>query len=262
MDSSRWLAYFRANALRPTRRAPDPIHLRPELQAALVHSLQRFHLGENGEGRVAREAAEIGDPVLDDALVRCVDLYVKEEGRHARALVGVLRALGAEPARRALAEDLFRWGRRTLGVGRRSVAGLRAKMLVIAAAEVVGVTYYRLLAERVPARAIRSMAAEIAEDEAAHLDFQAAYARAQLAAAPASSRPWLALGTGAFFGVVVACAVATVAIDQRALFRELRIDPLTFARLCASEVSQRLPLTDAPPAVEVIRPATPLPIAA
>jgi len=255
MDSSRWLAYFRANALRPVRGAPDPIELEPALQAALVHSLQRFHLGENGEGRVAREAAEVGDPVLDEALVRCVDLYVKEEGRHARLLVGALKALGARPLRRALAEDLFRWGRRTLGLGRGSVAGLRAKMLVIAAAEVVGVVYYRLLAERVPAPAIRSMAAEIAEDEAAHLDFQAAYLRAYLAAAPPGERRRLALAAAAFFGAAVSCAVATVAVDQRALLRELRIHPLAFGRLCASEVRTRLPLVDAPPAVEVIRPA-------
>ncbi len=253
MDSSRWLAYFRANALRPVRGTPDPIELEPALHQALVHSLQRFHLGENGEGRVAREAAEVGDPVLDEALVRCVDLYVKEEGRHARVLVGALKALGARPLRRALAEDLFRWGRRTLGFGRGSVAGLRAKMLVIAAAEVVGVVYYRLLAERVPAPAIRSMAAEIAEDEAAHLDFQAGYTKAYLAAASPAERRWLTLAAGAFFGAAVSCAVATVAVDQRALLRELRIDPLMFASRCLAEVRARVPLADAPPAVEVIR---------
>lgn len=261
MDSARWLAYFRANALRPVSAQPAPITLERELHEALVHSLQRFHLGENGEGRVAREAAEVGDPVLDEALVRCVDLYVKEEGRHARELVAALKALGAQPLRRALAEDLFRWGRRTLGLGRGSVAGLRAKMLVIAAAEVVGVVYYRLLAERVPARAIQAMAQEIAEDEAAHLDFQAAYTRAYVAAESAPRRPWLAAAAGAFFGAALASAVVTVAIDQRRLLRALRIDPILFARRCGQEVRARLPLDDAPPGVAVLRPA-PMPVAA
>ncbi len=261
MDSSRWLAYFRANALRPVSRQPAPITLEPELRDALVHSLQRFHLGENGEGRVAREAAEAGDPVLDEGLVRCVDLYVKEEGRHARELVAALRALGARPLRRALAEDLFRWGRRTLGLGRKSVAGLRAKMLVIAAAEVVGIVYYRLLAERVPARAIQVMAHEIAEDEAAHLDFQAAYVRAYLADARGGRRPWTAAVAGAFFGAALASAIVTVAIDQRRLLRALRIERLTFARRCLAEVRARFPLSDAPPGVAVLRPA-PIPMAA
>lgn len=261
MDSSRWLAYFRANALRPVRGTLDPVALEPALREALVHSLQRFHLGESGEGRVAREAAEVGDPVLDDALVRCVDLYVKEEGRHARILVGALKALGARPLRRALAEDLFRLGRRTLGVGRKSIAGLRAKMLVIAAAEVVGVVYYRLLAERVPSPAIQSMATEIAEDEAAHLDFQAAYTRAYLAAATTAGRRWLALGAASFFGAAVACAVLTVAVDQRTLFRELGISPVAFAWSCVTEIRARFPLEDAPPTVEVIRPST-MPLAA
>jgi hypothetical protein len=255
MHSARWLAYFRANALRPVSPQPAPIALERELHEALVHSLQRFHLGENGEGRVAREAAEVGDPVLDEALVRCVDLYVKEEGRHARELVAALKALGARPLRRALADDLFRWGRRTLGLGRETVAGLRAKMLVIAAAEVVGIVYYRILAERVPARAIRAMAHEIAEDEAAHLDFQAAYTRAYLRAETPRRRPWLAAGASAFFGAALLSAIGTVAIGQRRLLRALRIDPIHFAGRCVAEVRARLPLDDAPPGVAVLRPA-------
>jgi hypothetical protein len=44
--------------------------------------LQRFQLGEAGEGRVAAEARRSLDPALDDALREATTLYVREEGRH------------------------------------------------------------------------------------------------------------------------------------------------------------------------------------
>ncbi|MEZ4246804.1 MAG: hypothetical protein R3B99_00975 [Polyangiales bacterium] len=88
---------------------------------------------------------------------------MREEGRHARELLRVLRAMEVEPLRRTPAERLFRWTRRALG--------LRQKMLTIAVAEVVGVVFYGLVHERVPNADVAAVARAIAHDEAARLDF-------------------------------------------------------------------------------------------
>ncbi|MCA9615414.1 MAG: hypothetical protein KC586_21810, partial [Myxococcales bacterium] len=206
--------------------------LSPELHDALGRALAVFQLGEAGEGRVAHEAARSDAPFLDAALVECIDLYVREEGRHARELLRVLRAMEVEPLRRTPAERLFRWTRRALG--------LRQKMLTIAVAEVVGVVFYGLVHERVACPDVAAVAKAIANDEAAHLDFQAAlFAEILREASPA----WRALACAAFFAVG-AGAVATVAIDQRAFLRAVGCSPAELGRRCLHEVTSRWPLED------------------
>ncbi|MGH7942205.1 MAG: ferritin-like domain-containing protein, partial [Limisphaerales bacterium] len=61
----KWLTYFEQNR---TNRNPVPwekgIHIAPQVAAPLIHSLQKFQLGESGEGRtLKRHAANTGDPV-------------------------------------------------------------------------------------------------------------------------------------------------------------------------------------------------------
>ena len=207
-----------------------------ELHDALVHALQVFQLGEAGEGRVAKEAARSADPVLDAALAECVDLYVREEGRHARELLVVLRAMGAEPLRRTTAEKLFRWTRRAMG--------LRQKMLTIAVAEIVGVVFYGLVRDRIAHSALAETAARIAADEAAHLDFQAALFDAFLAHPPLPAPRVYAAAVAAVFALVLAGAIATVAIDQRAFLRAIGCTPIELTRRCVDELRARWPLED------------------
>lgn len=236
VDSSAWLAWFRHNRSRESASVPTSIAVHPELHDALVHALQVFHLGEAGEGRVAKEAACSDDPVLDAALVECVELYVREEGRHARELLAVLRALGAEPLRRTPAEKLFRWTRRAIG--------LRQKMLTIVVAEIVGLVFYELLRDRIPNAAIADTASRIAADEAAHLDFQAALFRSILAHPSVPFPRAYAAAVAIVFASVLTGAVATVAIDQRRLLRALGCSSTELARRCVAEVAVRFPLDD------------------
>src|SRR5580658_1683649 len=128
--SAEWLEYFRGNQHRlPPTLGEGAAAIDPALRAALVRSLGRFYLGETGEGRIAQEARQSRDPALDDAMCECVTLYVREEGRHARALAATIEALGAPLPKRHYTEVLFRRARRLLG--------LRTKMMTIAAAEIV-----------------------------------------------------------------------------------------------------------------------------
>tara|TARA_B100002003_G_C13940637_1_gene456480 strand:+ start:114 stop:596 length:483 start_codon:yes stop_codon:yes gene_type:complete len=55
--------------------------------------------------------------------------------------------------------------------------GLRFKSLVLLAAEVVGICYYKLLAMRLPAGQVRDLVDGLAKDEKAHLKFHSGFPR-------------------------------------------------------------------------------------
>src|SRR5271168_1007822 len=88
-----WLNYFQHNRVHrleiPWER---PICPEPRARAPLIRSLQRFQVGESGEGRhLRRHAASTGDAVYQE----CIDLFIKEEQEHARLMAEILRRLGA-----------------------------------------------------------------------------------------------------------------------------------------------------------------------
>jgi hypothetical protein len=215
-----WQYYFERNRDRPSPALGSLEGVGPPLRAALIRSLGRFYLGESSEGRIANEAARSDDPALDAATRASIALYVREEGRHARELAVALRTFGAPLPRRHWSESLFRRGRRLLG--------LRTKMMVIAAAEVVGVVFYDLLAERVAPLA--PMAKAIAADETRHLEFQVDYfGRAHSAAVDGGG----ALAAIGFFAIV-SCAVAVFVIDHAPLLAALDVSRGEIGRRCAN----------------------------
>ena len=91
-----WLSYFERNR---ARRMLIPwecgIIVEPHLRDPLIRSLQRFQVGEQGDGRHLRMgAAATGDP----AYVAAMALFVEEEQEHARLLARLIEAeAGAEP---------------------------------------------------------------------------------------------------------------------------------------------------------------------
>lgn len=229
MDSTQWQTYFERNQHRASPEIPAVIAaLEPALHTPLLRALQCFQLGEAGEGRVAHEAAKSSDPALDDSLKRSVGLYVREEGRHARELAALLRAMGAPTLRKHSAAWLFERSRRLLG--------LRGKMAVIAVAEVVGATFYATLAAHTPCAPVADVARAIGRDEERHLDFQRDYFRR----VRALSHPIVTLALLAWFAMGLTGAVITVAYGHRALFRALGVSPWSFARQCFARVAPRI----------------------
>ena len=131
MPWSSWRAHFERNALRPLPAPPRDCDGIPQpWRAPLLRSLARFQVGEAGEGRIARQIDRVALPGVDDDYRVALKLFVREEGRHARILGDIIRAMGGSLLRGHWTEQAF--------VGARRLAGVRAKLLVLLAAEVVG----------------------------------------------------------------------------------------------------------------------------
>jgi hypothetical protein len=225
-----WKQHFEDNAGRPLP-AIDAAGVPARWRGPLARSLAIFQVGEGGEGRVAREIERAQLAGIDDDYRAALKLFVKEEGRHARILAAMVRALGGELRRGAWTDRLFVRGRRLLG--------LRLKLLVLLAAEVIGLGFYGLLAERLGTCPIGQALREIAGDEADHLRFHCAFFRGQTGS-------WWRRGLFALtWGLVAGAACAVVLVDHRATLRALGITgaPRRLWRLVA-EVRRRV-LTDA-----------------
>jgi hypothetical protein len=167
-----WRQHFENNRHRPlpdTGRANENVP--PDWRPALVHSLARFQVGEAGEGRIAHQIYRVQLSGIDNDYREALGLFVKEEGRHGRILAELIRALGGRLLGSTWTERLFVFGRRLVGV--------RLKLLVLLAAEVIGIAFYGLLAERLPAGQFRGALEQIAADEADHLRFHCDFFRAQ-----------------------------------------------------------------------------------
>lgn len=231
MTSATWLAVFRSNAALATQVASDDVGALPaRLRASLSRSLGRFLLGEGGEGRIITEAAASRDPAFDTAAVEAIALYIGEEWRHAREVASVLAALRARAPQRTWSEVAFRRGRRLLG--------LRLKMLTIGAAEVTGIAYYSVLAERLPAPSVRAMTSVIAREERDHLRFERDFFAAAIGSYP-RVHPIVdgAVAAIQFAGIASAGALI-VAVEHGSLLGQLGESRRAFLIRCARIVRE------------------------
>ena len=161
-----WLRYFRGNpsrqqifddALDWSRKTP----LTPIQARMIARSLQRFELGEGGDGeKLLAKAAQAGDPVYTAAL----KLFVVEEQKHSALFLLALQYLSAEP----LASH---WSDRAFVLLRRSL-GLRMELMLFLVAESLALEYFRALRDGAPDPLIRLLGARVFSDEVEHIRFQ------------------------------------------------------------------------------------------
>ena len=117
------------------------------LPPSLAKSLAIFQLGESGGGSIIAQAERSRLRGLNRHYPAAVAGFVAEEHRHANLLAMCVRMLGGRLIRQNWTARLFVFGRRLIG--------LRLKVLVLLAAEVVGLVYYNLIAHRLPDCALR-----------------------------------------------------------------------------------------------------------
>jgi hypothetical protein len=212
MFGTTWLGYFEGNARSDSAPAASLCaELEDTLRAPLALSLGRFQLGESAGGRIHAEIETHPDPTLDAPTRRSVQLYIEEEWRHARELASIIRALGGELQQTHWTNGAFTACRRLLG--------LRTKMMTLAIAEVVGIVYYRALADGLGSPALATSLRRIAGEESRHLDFQAAFFEQAIARQPAY---WQTPYRWLLRLAILIAVLAVLLLDHGALLRRAR----------------------------------------
>ena len=204
-----------------------------QLPASLARSLAVFQLGESGGGTVIEQARDSALESVDEDYAEAVRLFVAEEHRHANVLAMCVRLLGGELIRRNWTQRLFLFSRRLIG--------LRLKVLVLLAAEVVGICYYSSIAAKLGPGPVRRWLSEMVEDERSHLEFHCLFLQSQV------TTGWRRrLFSAGWRGVMVAAAIV-VMIDHRQTIRDLNLGfRCTWQRWMAfSQMAERL-VTGAP----------------
>ncbi|HWD03887.1 MAG TPA: ferritin-like domain-containing protein [Amycolatopsis sp.] len=157
-----WQTEFASEARR-RRVRPDPEWGRgARLDAVVVRSVQRFQVGESGDGANLIAKAR---PQWREA----VRLFVAEERNHARLLAQLLAAAGSTTIRHHWSDTAFVRLRRALG--------LRLELRVLLVAEVVALSYYRALAAGSGDALTSEVAARILADEERHVPFHVDHLR-------------------------------------------------------------------------------------
>jgi hypothetical protein len=215
-----WLAYFTHNR---AHRMPIPwergIHVSFFLQKPLIHSLQRFQIGESGDGKhLKQHAARTGDP----AYTAAVELFIAEEQEHSRLLAQVLYGMNAELLDRHWSDAAFILVRR--------VSGLHAEILILLIAEIIAKRYYRALAEGVSDPVAHAIFAQIVHDEQGHVAFHIDRLHADFSPLPYPMRAAIRLGWKATFRLIS----LIVLFDHRAILRTVNVTPRAFLRDCNS----------------------------
>ncbi|MFG2621946.1 ferritin-like domain-containing protein [Streptomyces sp. NPDC048507] len=185
------------------------------LPAELVRSLQKFQVGEDGDGSALIGKADRAGGATYAAAVR---LFIAEEQNHARLLALLLGAGGAATLRGHWSDAAFVWLRRLLG--------LRVELLVLMLAEVVALRYYRAVRDGAADPLVSQVAGRILADEERHVPFHCRRLAEGLAPLPRAARRAV---TGGWRLLLLGAAVV-VAADHGPALRSLGVSRRAFVR--------------------------------
>lgn len=208
-----WLERFRVRVGRQLPQAEAP-RLTAFQRRCLGRSLAIFQVGEADEGRIARQIRRYRGPGITTAYGDALGLFVAEEARHARIIAALVTALDAPQLSKAWSDTLFTALRRLMGI--------RFKLLVLMAAEVVGLSFYQVIARRLAPGPFSAVLEQICEDESDHLLFHADFFQSQLISA--LDRLVFRL----LWPLISLTALAVACFDHRQTFLALEIDKLVF----------------------------------
>jgi hypothetical protein len=107
-----WLHYFQGN-MQQRMSIPweEEIFVTPELRKPLLRSLQRFQVGEQGEGlHLIKAATRTHDPDYQAAIT----LFIKEEQEHSRLLARAIEGMGGNLLKHHWSNTCFVFLRRLL----------------------------------------------------------------------------------------------------------------------------------------------------
>ncbi|HEY9717351.1 MAG TPA: hypothetical protein V6C69_07780 [Trichormus sp.] len=218
-QAARWLQYFQDNkSARGKITIPSGIAVSKTLRLPLIRSLQRFQIGETGEGmHLKRYASKTGDQVYE----QCIDLFIKEEQFHSRVLADMIAAVDG---------TLLSWHWSDLAfICLRRMLGLKTEIFIILVAEIIGKCFYRLCADKLQNETLSDAFSLIVLDEIGHLEFHCAFLRTQMRKASTAVRYCVYWGWATIF---YAGCIVFIADHQKTL-KALGGSPRDFLQQCS-----------------------------
>ncbi len=217
-----WLNHFEYHAEHPRHVPPGlPDRLSDEERRLIAASIATFQLGEQSEGATLRSAAERFAATRGlTSLPRIVELFIREEQRHAAFLERFMQDHDIALKQRDWTDSVFRQLRR--------LAGFELYLYVLISAELIGKVYYRALEAATGCQRLKVLCRIMVCEELAHIGFESQLLIALRAPRPALVRLALRLAHRVF----LAGAASVVWLTHRGVLRRAGYRPLSFLRSC------------------------------
>ncbi len=225
VDFEIWLNHFDHHAQHPCC-VPLGLSdlLRPDERRLIAGSIATFHLGEQSEGRtLVRAARRFAHARGIPALVRIVELIIREEQRHAALLRAFMEDHHIALKRSDWTDRVFRRVRQ--------LAGLEFCLYILVSAELIGIVYYRALEAATDCRRLMVLCRTLVSDELAHVGFESQLLLALRAGRAAPVQTLMRLAHRAFF----AGTAGVVWLTHRSVLRQAGYGARSFLRVCLSQ---------------------------
>lgn len=211
-----WLKYFEHNRdHRPAIPWETCRDIAPRLRKPFIRSLRKFQIGESGEGRHLRKlSAATGD----EPYAQAMELFIREEQRHAELMAGILRRLDAPLLTSDWTDNCF--------VFMRHLSGLHTELLVVLMPEMIAKIYFETLRRGFSNPAMHAVFTQIWRDEEGHLAFHADYLNRAFAKISFPRR----IVVQVLWRLVYRAVCAVVYFDHGSLLRALGVGPAQFWR--------------------------------
>jgi hypothetical protein len=220
-----WLNHFEYHAERPPGIAPTLADvLRPEERRLIASSIATFQLGEQSQGATLMRAADRFARAHEiPSLVRIVELFIREEQRHAALLRSFMEDHQIPLKRRDWTDHIFRRVRR--------LAGFELYLYVLITAELIGNVYYRALERATGCQRLKVLCRTLVAEELVHVAFESQLLLALRAARPSGARTLIRSIHRAFF----VGTAGVVWLTHGSVLRHSGFDRRTFLRLCVAQ---------------------------
>src|SRR5271168_2362365 len=225
IDFEIWLNHFEHHAQHP-RCVPHGLSdlLRFDERQLVASSIATYQLGERSEGcTLLRAAQRFAHAHHTPALVRIVELFIREEQRHSALL-------GAFMQDHDIAEKRTDWTDRVFRLVRR-LAGLELYIYILISAELIGIVYYRALEAATDCQRLMVLCRGLVSDELAHVGFESQLLLALRAGRTAPVQALMRLAHRTF----IAGTAGVVWLTHHSVLRQGGYGAMRFSRVCLSQ---------------------------
>jgi hypothetical protein len=231
-----WLNHFEYHAQRPRWVPPGlPDRLTPGERSLIASSIATFQLGEQSGGRtLLRAAGRFARVHQIPTLVPIMELFIREEQRHAALLRAFMEDHQIALKRTDWTDRVFRRVRR--------LAGLELYLHVLITAELIGNVYYRALECATGCQRLKVLCRTLVAEELAHVGFESQLLLDMRARRPSPVRALMRSAHRAFFAV----SAIVVWLTHRSLLHHCGYNARSFLRACLAQHAFYLQPVSAP----------------